>query len=344
MNKSGNKGAGRSAQARLVKADLIDHDEIFKALLTIFFLEFVAAFLPGVAPYLDSASIEFMDKELLRGVSGRGKRYVDLVVKARFKGQMTYFLIHVENQSKSETGFAKRIFRYFARLLEKFDLPVYPVVILSYDAPIRPEPDRYEVVFPDVTVLQFQYKVIQLNRLSWKDYIKTPNPTAAALMTKMAIAPEDRTKVASEITRMMLTLKLDPDKSDLIFSFMESYLKLTGEELKKYKQELDEPASEEEKDMIRTPPYSSWGREKYAQWTEIGKQEGRQEGRQEGILEGRKELIARQIERRFGAASEQATEGLNALASEQLDELGVALFDFTSAADVENWLAKQTTH
>lgn len=57
-----------------------------------------------------------------------------------------------------------------------------------------------------------------------------------------------------------------------------------------------------------------------------------------------KELVARQISRRFGAASEQVIECLNALASEQLDELSLALFDFTSAADVENWLAKQAAH
>ena len=205
MNISSRAGRKVSAKAS-AKADEIDHDELFKALLTLFFAEFTAAFLPDVAPYLDAASIEFVDKELLRGMAGRRKRHADLVVKARFRGQMTYFLLHIENQSKAEPDFAKRRFRYFARLLEKFDLPVYPVALLSYDAPNRLEPDRYEVVFPDMTPLQFQYKVIQLNRLSWKDYLKTPNPAAAALMTKMAIAPSDRTKVAGEVMRMMLTL------------------------------------------------------------------------------------------------------------------------------------------
>ena len=311
---------------------MTDHDELFKALLTVFFLEFVAAFLPDVLPYLDPASIEFVDKELLKGVRGRGKRYADLLVKARFKGQETFFLIHIENQSKAEPGFAKRMFRYFARLIEKFDLPVYPVALLSFDAPNRAEPDRFEVVFPNKTVLQFAYTAIQLNRLSWKDYLKTPNPAAAALMTKMQIAPEDRVRVASEITRMRLTLKLDADKAELIFGFMETYLQLTGEELMQYERELDELLPEERETQMQG--WTKIGRENYAR----GKQDGVQEGKQEG----KEELVVSLMNRRFGAVSAQITERVDELPDEKLTELGVALFDFTSLTDVENWLAQQS--
>ncbi len=374
---------------------MIDHDEIFKELLTVFFMEFVTAFLPGVAAYIDPDSIEFVDKEIFRGVQGRRKRYVDLVVKVRFRGQPTYFLIHVENQSKAEPGFAKRMFRYFARLMEKFDLPVYPVAIFSYDAPRREEPDHYEVVFPDKTVLQFTYTAIQLNRLSWKDFIQTPNPAAAALMTKMNIAPEDRVKVAGEITRMLLTLKLDQGKADLIFSFMENYLELTGEELITFERELEEFPLEEEKKM--GGPYSSWGKARYAKMEEAykqemmrtgrmegwqqgkeeglqagkeeglqagkeegrqegkeegrqegkeegrqeGKEEGRQEGKEEGRQEGKEELIVRQVNRRFGSVPPQVTGRLNSLSADQLNELGEALFDLASFADLENWLTER---
>jgi hypothetical protein len=77
------------------------------------------------------------------------------------------------------------MFRYFARLTEKYDLPVYPVVIFSYDSPARPEPHRYLVTFPGETVLQFQYRVIQLNRLPWRRFMRQENPVASALMAKM---------------------------------------------------------------------------------------------------------------------------------------------------------------
>ncbi len=40
----------------------MDHDRIFKELLTVFFVEFLALFLPKVAAYLDPTSLEFLDK------------------------------------------------------------------------------------------------------------------------------------------------------------------------------------------------------------------------------------------------------------------------------------------
>src|SRR5579862_8960199 len=117
----------------------MDHDSAFKDLLTTFFIEFVELFLPDVAAYLDTTFIEFIDKEVITDVKAREKRAVDLLVKARFRGQDTFFLIHIENQASAKSDFPKRMFRYFARLHAKYDLPIYPVVIFSYDTPYRPE-------------------------------------------------------------------------------------------------------------------------------------------------------------------------------------------------------------
>src|SRR5579871_1959626 len=144
----------------------MDHDRLFKELLTSFFIEFVELFRPEVAVYLDPASIEFLDKAVFTDVTVGERHEVDLLVKARFQGENAFFLVHVENQSSTESEFPKRMFTYFARLHEKYNLPVYPVVLFSYDTPQRPEPTRYQVAFPGRTVLQFEYVVIQLNRLS----------------------------------------------------------------------------------------------------------------------------------------------------------------------------------
>src|SRR5439155_15198842 len=84
------------------------------------------------------------------------------------------------------------LFRYFARLHDRYALPVYPIVLFSYARPRRPEPTVYRVAFADWAILEFQYRVIQLNRLRWRDFVRRPNPVASALMAKMAIAPADR--------------------------------------------------------------------------------------------------------------------------------------------------------
>ncbi len=146
----------------------MNHDRLFKELLTFFFVEFVELFLPDVAAYIDYDTVEFLDREIFTDITAGETHEVDLVVKARFRGKDTFFLIHVENQSSPQSRFPRRMFDYFARLHEKYDLPIYPVVIFSYDAPHRMEPKRYRVAFPDRSVLQFDYVVIQLNRRSWQ--------------------------------------------------------------------------------------------------------------------------------------------------------------------------------
>lgn len=216
----------------------MDHDRLFKELLTVFFVEFVEAFLPAVAKYLVPESIEFLDKEVFTDVTAGEKHIADLVVKARFRDQDTCFLIHIENQSSTETEFPLRMFTYFARLHEKYQLPVYPVVIFSYDTPKKAAPTQYLVAFPGETVLQFSYKVIQLNRLAWRPFLEKPNAAASALMVKMNIAPQDRAKVRNECLRMLANLKLDPAQSKLIGGFIDAYLTLTATEMRQYEREF----------------------------------------------------------------------------------------------------------
>ena len=54
----------------------------------------------------------------------------------------------------------RRAVQYFTRLYKKYSLPVDPIVIVSYDAPLREEPTSHRVVFSDRTVLHFTYCVI----------------------------------------------------------------------------------------------------------------------------------------------------------------------------------------
>jgi hypothetical protein len=137
--------------------------------------------------------------------------------------------ISLEAQSYTQAAFAKRIFKYFARLHEKYDLPIYPVVIFSFDEPKRPEPNNYQVTLPSLNVLNFNFASIQLNQLSWRDYLTQQNPVAAALMAKMNIAVEERPQVKAECLRLLITLRLDPARMQLISRLW----KLTTRKIKK---------------------------------------------------------------------------------------------------------------
>ena len=143
--------------------------------------------------YLDPTSLTALDKELFTDVTA-GERYeTDILMQACFRDAPAYFIIHLENQSKSESQFGKRMFRYFARLHEKHDVPIYPIVVFSYDKPQLAASHTYRVAFADKVVLDFNYEVIQLNRLDWRSFLQQPNPVASALMAKMNMSlPTDR--------------------------------------------------------------------------------------------------------------------------------------------------------
>ncbi len=297
----------------------MDHDRLFKELLSTFFVEFLDLFLPDVSAALDrSVAVVPMDKEIFTDITRGEKHEVDVLMQARFRGEDAFFLIHVENQATTQADFPKRMFRYFARLTEKYDLPVYPVVLFSYDAPQRREPDRLVVAFPGKTVLKFEYSVIQLNRLPWRRFVKQENPVASALMAKMKMSAKDRPKVKAECLRLLASLKLDPARTTLISGFIDSYLRLTAQELKQYEREL----------ARFTPAEREATMEMVTSW------------QLKGRAEGKEALVLRLLRRRFGAVPEEVTARMDRLSAEQLDDLGEALLDFGTIADLEQWMSR----
>ncbi len=246
---------------------MIDHDRLFKELISTFFAEFLELFLPEVVSQIDRDSIQFLPQEVFSDLTSGEKKEVDLLAQVRYQQQETYFLIHVENQSYSQSEFAKRMFKYFARLYEKYDLPIYPVVIFSFDEPKRAEASNHSVKFSDLNVLDFNFKAIQLNQLSWRDYLTQQNPVAAALMAKMNIAVEERPQVKAECLRLLITLKLDPARMQLISGFVDVYLRLNAEENQSFKETANRMGLLQE--------------EKYMEIVTSWELEGRQKGRQE---------------------------------------------------------------
>jgi predicted transposase YdaD len=83
-------------------------------------------------------------------------------------------------------------------------------------------------------------------------------------------------------------------------------------------------------------------REIFGQGRQEGRQIGRQEGRKEGEAEGRRveaaSMTLRQLNHRCGPLTSAITARIQALPLEQLEALGLALLDFSAAADLAAWL------
>ncbi|NCT53555.1 MAG: DUF4351 domain-containing protein [Microcystis aeruginosa G13-03] len=296
--------------------NVIDHDRLFK---------------PEIINYLEPNQITFLDKEVFTDVTEGEKYESDLVAQVQFRGQSSFFLIHLEAQSSSQPEFNRRMFTYFARLHQKFALPVYPIVIFSYDRPQKEAIRQYKIEFPDLKVLEFNYQVVQLNRLNWRDFLNQDNPVAAALMAKMKIADRDRAKVKAQCLRLLVTLRLDAARMQLISGFVDTYLNLNSSEEIEFQQEISTFIQPEQEGVMQIT--TSWMRRGLEQGLEQGLERGLERG-----LARERNLIVRLIKRKLGDIDVDIESRIMTLNIDDLERAGEALFDFSTVEDLTNWL------
>jgi predicted transposase/invertase (TIGR01784 family) len=310
---------------------MIDHDELFKKLLTTFFEEFIELFLPEVAKYIDCSEIVFLPQEYFADTTSGERRKIDILAKVKFRGQDACFLMHIENQSYGQEYFDRRMLFYFTKLYQTYLLPIYPVAVFSFDYPLKTQSQQHTVTFPDLKVLEFNFATIQLNKLHWRDFLQHRNPVAAALMAKMRIDKADRPKVKAECLRALATLQLDPARTELISGFVDTYLNLNPTEEQTFQAEIDRMQLTEQEQIM----------EIVTSWMERGMERGIERGVEQGTRHQTEALILRQLNHRFNQIAEPVQQRIRTLSLSQLEALSEALLDFSNATDLTNWLAQR---
>ena len=240
------------------------------------------------------------------------EKIIDLLVEVKLAGQDKTFLFHLEAQSYSESQIGRRMFYYLARLHQNYVKDIYPIVIFSFDQPSRLENDTFKIEFPNRKVLEFRFHAIQLNRLNWRDYIDRSNPVAAALMSKMKIAPSDRPKVKAECLRLLVTLQLDPAKTRLISKFVDSYLRLNAQEEQTFQAELDKIGVAQREAIMQVT--TSWEEK------------------------GQRSIVCLLIEQKIGQLPEAQNSRVSSLSPDKLSALAIALLNFNTIDDLNHWL------
>jgi hypothetical protein len=307
----------------------IDHDQLFKQLLTTFFLEFLELFTPEFFASIDPASLEILPLEYFTDIDAGERKAMDVIIRVNLLGRpnapassRVSVVVNCEHQSTTKADFNRRLFFYFAQLHRKYLQPVYPIALFSFDEPYRPERDSYQVRVPGLQVMDFNFLTIQLNRLDWRAFLTQRNPVAAALMAKMKIDPVDRPKVKVECLRMIANLKLDKARTFQLSGFIDNYLQLNPVEKQQFQVEVDK---------IKLPTE----REDVMELTTSWKEEGIVQGRE---LEARS-LVIKQLTRKFGNLSPELLARVNGLSIDRVEALAEDLLDFTSVSDLERWLA-----
>ena len=67
-------------------------------------------------------------------------------------------------------------------------------------------------------------------------------------------------------------------------------------------------------------------------------QQDREQAVQEGVQQEALKLVLRQLQRRFGEIPQNLQENIRNLPVERLEDLGLALLDFETLTDLDNWL------
>lgn len=72
-------------------ARTIDHDRLFKGLISVFFWQFLQLFFPEVAQYVDPNSIQFLSEELLNDVTEGEKKESRFISTGKIPGKIALF-------------------------------------------------------------------------------------------------------------------------------------------------------------------------------------------------------------------------------------------------------------
>jgi len=313
----------------------LNHDALFKKLLRrpAVLKGFFEAFLPEVAAFVDFGELEFVDKEGFT-IDGR-KRTGDILVKTRFRGESAAFLIHLEHQAQPDSDLARRMLGYWLMDWGNFNLPVYPIAVLSHRQPVPRPCSPLKVHFPNKRVLDFDFDVIDLYRMNAEAYVRMQNPAALALASRMQRKLKARLELARDFFFNLAQVPIDEDDKNFVAGFFSKYRPLTYEEALQLERECDTvmPDAARETVMNLTNPFIELGKQR-------GLEQGLEQGREQGRCEGEAALVIRLLTRRLGRISRSQDKTIRALPLNEIEALGEALLDFTSAADLSRWLRK----
>ena len=132
-------------------------------------------------------------------------------------------------------------------------------------------------------------------------------------MSKMKIAPRDRHKVKLECLRLLATLKLDPARMRLISGFVDSYLRLTREEERRFERAIEGSGlAPAEKEQIM---------EVITSWMQTGIEQGIEQGIERGEQREARSVIRRLGTRRFGPPTSEIETALEDANQERLEVL-----------------------
>ena len=226
-------------------------DALWKGLIEDLADDFLKFFFPNAEEVFDlNRKISFLDKELEQLFPNTqdefNPKYVDKLLKVYSKqGKEEWVLVHVEVQGSYDKTFAKRMFTYYYRILDKYDKEITALAILT-DKNQSFHPMVYKKEFLDTFVL-YKFKTYKALDADIQELEKSNNPFASVIevvqtaFKKGRIADKTLFNLKIELVRKLLKKNFQKDKIRILLKFMKLYIRFENKEFNNtFEQKLDE--------------------------------------------------------------------------------------------------------
>jgi predicted transposase YdaD len=182
---------------------------------------------------------EFLDKELGQLYPGQDimhPKFVDKLVKVyRKDGKEEWLLIHIEVQGYHDPQFARRMFTYFYRILDRLDKEVASIAIFI-DNDRNYQPDSYEYSSLETSTI-FRFKTYKVKGQNTAILENSDNPFAVVVLTvlialqKAEKSPEDLLDLSLDLSKRLFRKGFSKKKINSLLEFIRSYVFLDNKEM-----------------------------------------------------------------------------------------------------------------
>ena len=230
-------------------------DILWKGVLEDVFDDFLKFFDPEAEQFYDfNKKFEFLDKELEQVFPPENDEYspkiIDKLVKVFTRdGKEEWVLVHVEVQGQYQQDFARRMFTYFYRILDKYQKPITAYAIFT-EAIHKERPNSFQLEFRGTSLL-YTFNTYKISRQDEGELQASNNPFAMVILTaKAALAGKDfidgkerdalLLKLKLELARQLLAKQIAKKKIRVLMNFLRYYVRFENPAINaKFEQEVE---------------------------------------------------------------------------------------------------------
>jgi hypothetical protein len=297
----------------------MSHDQLSKSLITTFFCDFLHLAAPGSALGLRPGEAVFVDKEFFTDWPTGNRRELDLLARVPVESGEPQVLVHVEIESRANSGMDQRMWRYYMQIRMRCELLVLPIVVNLRGGPhgVRLEALEEGVGAAQVT---FPYHVLGLSGCQAEEWLARPEPIAWALAALMRSRSWSRAELKIECLRRVARSGVTGFRKEVLANWLKTCVRLTGEHAVEFERLLALEGNEEILKMETT-------------W--LGKAEARgfKKGEAQAV-EKLRQAVLQGMEQRFGTVPKQVRRRLEATRS--LERLAALVEKLMSAGTVDD--------